>query len=295
VYLQLLGTVTLRDEAGADVHRDLTQPKRVALLGYLASLGAGELVRRDIVLALFWPELPERDARRALNQAVHYLRSIVGPDAVVSGGPEGLGVDAAAVQCDVREFDAAIRDGRAADALELYHGQLMEGFNLSGLPEFDEWLTRERTVRARQAADAAWFLARSPATTPSDALRLGDRAYAIFADEGAARRLIALHDRLGDHAGAMRIYEELAKRLAKDYGAKPAPETQALIAGVLRRSQPTPVFSAPSPPQPTVQKTPPAPSPIAATVRRSYRRSMIVATLAIVALVAILLVSRARA
>lgn len=241
MFLRLLGSIALRDDGGTDLHRELTQPKRVALLAYLAAQPPGELVRRDTLLALLWPELPERDARRALNQAVHYLRTSIGSEAIVSGGVDTLGVDPSLLTCDVARFDEAVRDGRFSDALELYRGPFMEGFNLDSLPEFDDWLTRERASRALIAADAAWSLADAAAAS-AESFVWGNRGYAISSDEGATRRLIALYDRHGDRAEAIRLYEAFAKRLCDEYGATPSPETQALIRDVRDRQDVAPSF-----------------------------------------------------
>ena len=45
------------------------QPKRLALLAYLAVVGVRGALRRDTLLGLFWPESSEEEARRALRQA----------------------------------------------------------------------------------------------------------------------------------------------------------------------------------------------------------------------------------
>jgi len=42
----------------------LAQPKRVALLAYLAAATPRRLHRRDSLLALFWPELDQEHAAR---------------------------------------------------------------------------------------------------------------------------------------------------------------------------------------------------------------------------------------
>lgn len=51
-----------------------TQPKRLAVLAYLAIATPRGLQRRDALLAMFWPELNVDEGRRALRQALHALR-----------------------------------------------------------------------------------------------------------------------------------------------------------------------------------------------------------------------------
>ena len=236
--LRLLGSVSLTDASDADVLGDRGQPKRLALLAYLAVAAPSGFVRRDTLLALFWPDAVEKDARRSLNQAIHHLRQMTGEDVIVSRGVDLLGVDSNLLSCDVVRFDDAITSGRLEEALELYRGPMLDGVFLSGVPEFDDWLARERASRARTASDAAWTMAGAAASTRTASLAWGARAYSYNPDEGGTRLLIALHDRWGDRAGAIRIYEDFAAHLAAEYSARPAPETQVLIAAVRARTTP---------------------------------------------------------
>jgi TolB-like protein len=61
------------------------------------------------------------------------------------------------------------------------------------------------------------------------------------ADESALRRGITLLDRQGDHAGAVALYEEFARRMARDLEAEPSTETRAMIASL--RSHVTPAVA----------------------------------------------------
>lgn len=227
--LRLLGATSLKDESGADLLKN-PQPKRLALLAYLAVAARGDIIRRDLLLAMFWRDATERDARRSLNQAVHYLRQLVGADVIV-GGADTLGVDPSKLSCDATHFDDAIRDLNYDVAMKLYRGHMMDGFFISGAPDFEEWLARQRDLRAHRAADAAWWLA-DQATSPSEAVELGARAYALAPDESGTRRWMSLYDRLGDRARAMAVYDAFARKLSAEYGTSPAPETQRLIAQI---------------------------------------------------------------
>src|SRR4051812_20626882 len=108
MYLRVLGPVSLRDDEGRDLLQDFPQPKRIGLLAYLAVVARDDFVRRDTLLGLFWPEATETDARRSLNQAIHYLRRMLGPDVILSRTTETVGLDGARLACDVADFDRAI-------------------------------------------------------------------------------------------------------------------------------------------------------------------------------------------
>src|SRR5438105_7448191 len=76
IELRMLGTLDLKGADGRAVRSILAQPKRLALLAYLAVHPAG--ARRDSVVALFWPELDTAHARGALRQSLRFLRRELG-------------------------------------------------------------------------------------------------------------------------------------------------------------------------------------------------------------------------
>src|SRR2546422_3621841 len=243
IELRLLGRLSLTSADGRDVRALLGQPRRLALLAYLAAATAPGFHRRDSLLALFWPELDQEHARAALRQALHVVRESLGADAVASRGDEEIGLDCAQVSCDVEAFERAVDREQFREALDLYRGDLLEGFFISGAPEFERWLETGRARLREAAARAARNLseraeARDNLTT---AVQLARRAaQPVPSDEAALRRLIAVLDRHGDRAGALQAYEEVAAGVAADYGGEPAAETRALIAAVRARQRAAP-------------------------------------------------------
>ena len=91
--LSILGTTDLRTSDGRAVQAGVMQPKRLVLLAYLALAPAPGYVRRDSLIALFWPELPAEQARHALRQSLHYLRTSLGRDVIRSRGDTEVAVD----------------------------------------------------------------------------------------------------------------------------------------------------------------------------------------------------------
>src|ERR687891_2908960 len=77
-----LGSFELLEGQPPAVRLIPTQPKRLALLAYLALAHPRGFHRRDTLLALFWPELSGEEGRRALRQALHHLRRAVGQEAI---------------------------------------------------------------------------------------------------------------------------------------------------------------------------------------------------------------------
>lgn len=235
--LQVLGSLELVRDDGVQVRSVLAQPKRTALLVYLAVDRPGEFRHRDPLLATFWPERDRDRARNALNQSLHFLRRSLGPGVIETRGREEVGLAEDALRCDAVAFREAIEDGHRERALELYRGDLLDGFHVSGVPAFERWRDRER-ARLREAARYAAVELAEEAATAEDGRRWLQQALEIVpTDEPALRRLMALLDGAGDRAGALRAYEALVTRLEHTLGTDPSPETQGLAREIRERSR----------------------------------------------------------
>jgi len=236
--LRTLGGLELDAADGRRIMSVLAQPKRIALLTYLAVGGVRGFKRRDTLMGLLWADLDAERARHALRQSVYVLRRALGPKVLVSRGDEELGLDAQHLWCDATEFERAAAGDRDEEALDLYEGDLLPGFFLSGAPEFERWLELERLRLARLASGSAWRLAdRCEAEGKGrEAAEWARRATErTLLDESALRRLIELLERQGDRAGAIQAYEGFTRRLATEYEAEPSVETRELITRVRDR------------------------------------------------------------
>jgi DNA-binding SARP family transcriptional activator len=243
IRLRVLGSVDLRDDRGIELRRVIAQPKRFALLTYLAVRGGFH--RRDALLGLFWPELDVRHARDSLSHALRFLRKELGgsPESiVVNRGAEELAVDGRALSCDAVAFRAAADAAQWREALELYEGDFLDGFFLADARGFENWAEDCRAEFRRTAARVARHAAASSerderyTTAVNNARRAAELS---SVDERIVRELLELLDRLGDRAGALHAYEQFARQLAAEYDAEPSSETKNLVSRIRARSQPT--------------------------------------------------------
>jgi DNA-binding SARP family transcriptional activator/TolB-like protein len=236
--LRFLGGLSVRTQAGGEVAGVLAQPKRLALLAYLAAATPHGFQRRDALLALFWPEADQEHARTSLRKALHFLRHELGPDVIVSRGDEEVGIDRARCRCDVVEFEEAAEGGRAEEAVGLYRGELLAGFHLSDTPEFERWLDEARARLRDRALRAAWTLAEREAAQgrlPA-AVAWAKRAVALSPyDEIGLRRLVTHLDQAGDRAAAVVAFEQFAQRLSTDLELEPSADTLALLESIRTR------------------------------------------------------------
>lgn len=240
IRLSLLGTVDLRSREDEELRTVLAQPKRLALLAYLAIAHTSGLHSRDTLLALLWPELNQEHGRAALRQALYALRQALGGGIMVSVGDGVVGLDYRHLWCDVSAFQCELDQGKRVEALAHYRGELLAGFHVAGVPEFERWVDGQRVRLAVRAAAAAWSLLECAKRRGqlNEALEWAFRLLAINQDdERALREVIVLLDRLGDRVAALRLYRDFTRRLATEYEIEPAPETEALVASIRSRGR----------------------------------------------------------
>lgn len=253
--LSTLGSLGLTRADGIPIAGLLRQPKRMAVLVYLAVDQRHGSMLREAVRNVFWGDHPEPRGRRALNQALYVLRSSLGTGVIESRGEVELQVNGAALHCDAVAFDAAIESHRPLDALALYRGDFLPGLTLSDAPEFERWVESTRSRLRFRAADAAAALFTAACADGSlrEAIRWGRKRLELMpTDELALRELLMVFAEAGDRAAAADAYRAFARDLASYLEMTPSPETQELLQrirgpGLIRTSRPTSQLTAPAP------------------------------------------------
>jgi TolB-like protein/DNA-binding SARP family transcriptional activator/Flp pilus assembly protein TadD len=241
IRFQTLGSIDLRNDEGA-VASVLSQPKRLALLAYLACARPLGFRSRDTLLALFWPEADTERARNSLRQALHHLRKGVGEAAITTRGERDVGIDSTLLSCDAAQFTAAFEAARFEEALAVYRGDFLPGLHVQDAPEAARWIDDERMHLRRCAMDGARRLLNdaSDRRDVEGAIRWARRAVAIDpADEPAVRRLVQALADAGDVPAALDAYADLVKRLDADFSLKPSVETTRLVQALSERASTT--------------------------------------------------------
>ena len=112
--------------------------RRTQLLVYLAMkrtwVGRGELA------ALLWPDQDSKLAYTNLRKALFRLQRFPWADQIEGQG-SALRFEATT---DVQAFDNALREHRTKDALPLYQGALLTGFDDDSNEAWSGWLSFER-------------------------------------------------------------------------------------------------------------------------------------------------------
>lgn len=227
--------------------------KMRALLIYLA-VEARRPHPREVLAGLLWPDTPDRDARRNLNQALFNLRQalrektdatepqflLASRDTLQFNTASDHTLDVATFQSLIAACEAHPHPALAAcpecterlrAAAALYLGDFLHQFYLESSSGFEEWVLLRRSEFHRQALSALVHLADFEATQGN---LTGARQYAQRQlnlepwREEAHRHVMRLLDQAGERSAALAQFEQCRKVLADELGVEPSPETIAL-------------------------------------------------------------------
>ena len=222
--IQLFGT--FQGQIGNQIIDKFRTSKVQALLIYLL-VENGAPVRRETLLDLLWPGLPQQSAQVNLRQTLYQLRKVL--EGVTDGS--GLATDPIlsekralrlnpnmVLSADVYTFDQLLNHNATHDhtdirtcidcqrrleqAVALYHGDLINDFYLADSNVFEAWAANQRAAYQRRFFDAL-------STLTAIALRSGQYAEA----QAYAERQLA-HDNLREsaHRQLMRALAHSGKR-----------------------------------------------------------------------------------
>ena len=237
-----------------------TQRRTLALLAVLA-VAADRGLSRDKLLGLLWPESDVERARHSLTQALYAARRALQVDDLFVAGTD-IRLNPERISSDVRELDQAFDVGDLERGVAMYAGDFLDGFFLSGSPEFEQWAATQRDRLQARVADSLERLATRSAERDDQraALEWRRRLAAILPlDAGNTVKLMAMLASLGDRAGALqhaRVHTALLRE-QMDLGPDPAVTAlEAKLRGGSDRSfpsatapvaEPRPATAAPAP------------------------------------------------
>jgi predicted ATPase/DNA-binding SARP family transcriptional activator/Tfp pilus assembly protein PilF len=219
-----------------------------ALLVYLACR-PDQPHRREQLMTLLWPGLPQPSAQANLRQTLYQLRQALqelparhhdSPEPLLQTDWQTVRINSeAGLEVDVLSFEALIGQGQAAwsAAVDLYRGDFLADFYLPDSPAFEEWAQARREALRRQALGALHHLA-------GRALASGDHdqaaAYARRQleldnlDEEAHRQLMLALAAAGRRSAALAHYEHCRRLLRDQLGVEPSPQTRVLYERLAR-------------------------------------------------------------
>jgi len=211
--------------------------KATALLAHLALTDRAR--SREGLCELLWPDQDPGHARGALRRTLSALRKAVGEEWIDTAADSVLLRDGVGLAIDARRFRAlaapTATPEELAQAVELFRGDLLEGFFLRDSPEFDAWCASEADALRRELGGALDRVVRVLLERGEygQALPYARRRLAIDPlHEPAHRELIRLYALSGDRAAALAQYRDCVRTLSRELGVSPVDETAALFEQV---------------------------------------------------------------
>ena len=226
--------------------KDCTLPASVVARSLLACLLFNRQTpqTRDTLLGIFWPEMSEERARRALSQALWHIRHAfpdlldVNSETISISNGITLWVDTEAFERMITPaLDAAPLDETARQNLE----QALELFRADFLGDsYHDWalLERERLRELHLQALEQLGQLEKAAGRYAKALELALRlSRADPLNETTHREIMRLHQLLGQPEAASRQFEVCRQTLRQELDVAPEPETIALAEEISQRAE----------------------------------------------------------
>jgi len=239
IELRILGSTLLQRKGRNLDHSILAGPKRLAILTYLILQHSQGFIRRDEIIAMFWSEFGQKNARNALSNILYHIRDSLGKDTIVNRGTEEICLNGDKIWCDAIAFEESLNKYDLRKALDLYRGDLLPGFHVSdGSNEFNSWLDGERGRLRELAAVASWQLAEEARKNNNlnSACRWAQKAagHSKYSEEIQARLMTFLDD-IGYREEALYAFTKFSHRLQSDWELEPSTEIKSLAEEISNR------------------------------------------------------------
>ena len=223
--VRLLGKFEVRIDGQA-----VEIPLRAAqsLLAYLI-LNASTPHRREQLAGLFWPDMPDSNAKGNLRQTLSRLRKAIGEKHILSDDLT-IAFDATAdywldVEVLTHKVAASTSAADLIEAVSVYGGDLLPGF-------YDEWvlIERERLQVAYGLKMTLLLDQLSEARRWDEVIEWSERWIALgHTPETAYRALISAYGARGEVSNATIAYQRCEEALRRDLGVEPSPQTHAAL------------------------------------------------------------------
>jgi len=214
------------------------------------ALNRGRMLHRDVLCGHFWPEHPDRTARKFLRTTLWRIRNTLEPTPQLRG--RFIHVNGACVAfrpgdrgwMDALDFEERLdrltghppseldseEVDRLKDTLALYRGDLAEG-------HYDEWCEEERSrlrLRFLSALDRLALHHRDRAEWRKAIPVAGHLLSHDPTREHIHRVLMECHRALGDRPAALRQYDTCARIVSDEFDIEPMEETRRLHEQIRR-------------------------------------------------------------
>ncbi|MFL5618507.1 MAG: BTAD domain-containing putative transcriptional regulator [Gemmatimonadaceae bacterium] len=237
------------DGEGQPLSGAATQRRLLALLSVLAASGDAGL-SRDKLVGLLWPDVEPERARHSLTQSLYSARRALRDDGLFDVTSASVRLDPSHITSDVSEFQQSLDRNELERAVELYEGPFLDGFFVTGAPEFEQWSSTQRT-RLRDVAVGALERLASDAESRGElttVVRWRRQAASLLPlDASRTVQLMTAMVAAGDRAGALQQARVHAALLRQELGLDADPLVESYAETLRTEAASSPIEAAERP------------------------------------------------
>ena len=204
-----------------------------AMLYYLAY--QNEWVSRNNLAFLFWSDIPEENARSNLRKVLTRARSLPYPSSLEAERTRLRWQ----VETDTANFKKAIAEQQLTKAVDCYSGELLSGFYVDGVLEFENWLETERQTLYEEWRESILSLAHDYDIEKKHAQAADTLAHLTKAeplDEDVVQRQLKQLHLSNQKTRALSLFDTFEQKLKQEFDGVPEQTTLELVK-VIRESK----------------------------------------------------------
>ncbi len=172
-------------------------------------------VSRDQVICLLWGDEDETSGKKKLRDAVYQVKRLLGKDLLLTGGHTEIELNP----------QAPLRTDWEKQEEPENEGEFLDHFYIKNCYEFEEWAEEIRTcIRKRRAEEARRRMEK--AAVEKDDASLQKYSNLLLAEDPYNEELyfetMSLYAENGSYTMAIRLYNDLKRRLSRDLSEEPS-------------------------------------------------------------------------
>ena len=214
---------------------------RVRAIFYYLSIRP-HIVTRSELIYLFWPDIPERTARRNLSHVLTHLRRALPLQLINAKGRNHISLDHNQIVSDVHNFEQVCKHAMVSmktadleDATKLRPYPFLSGCEVANAPNFDDWVTHIRLEHEKAILNVLRILVERYSETSRYRQAIDAATSYLEIDplsEEMHRTIIKISTLTGDFSSAIRQYRLCAEILHRELEIEPSTETWASFRSI---------------------------------------------------------------
>ncbi len=208
--------------------------------GILYMLLIEEQMEREKICNYFWPDTNSQTAKKNLRNAVYNLRKKLGDDIILSPKRSILKINKEIItEIDIDNFISKDinKDKDLKSIIKMSTQELLEGFYIGNLYEFENWLYMKRSEFINKYNEFLNNLLKSNINNALKILICQKLIEVDQFDEKSYIKLIDLYKIEGNYKKCIDVYNKLEKKLSEELSITPSKEVIDMVEKILIKRQ----------------------------------------------------------